>query len=115
MAVIFDLDGTLIKKGVQPNPKMIALCNNTPDAYIITGRPEKDRAVTVQLLRKYGIRYKKLLMNTMTNDAMGQIQSKRMNAQHVMQQAGNVTMAVDDDPAARILYQKIGISNVTGP
>lgn len=114
MAAIFDLDGTLVIKGVQPNAKVIGVCNNTPDAYIITGRPESERAATVNLLRKYGIRYKALYMNRVGQDLQGQLRSKRVNAQRVLA-AGPVTMAIDDNAMARTLYKRLGISNVSGP
>lgn len=111
MSAIFDIDGTLIIKGVQPNTKMIDLCNSTPDVTIITGRPEADRAQTTDLLHKYGIKYSALLMNDQGADPASQIRSKRMNAKEVLAK-GPVDFAADNDQVIRSLYKTLGIKKV---
>ena len=77
MSAIFDIDGTLISKGVRPNDKVVQLINRTPDAYIITGRQESERDETVALLHKFGIQYDGLLMNNLGPEKKDQIASKK--------------------------------------
>lgn len=111
MGLISDIDGTLIMKGVQPNKPVIDIVNGDPSTFIVTGRAENTRAETEQLLQKYGIRYAKLLMNTMGPDK--QLDSKVLNAKNLMA-TYKITEAIDNDPAVRQAYQQLGIRAV-GP
>lgn len=114
MAAIIDIDGTLLMHGVQPNRAVIGVVSKLPDVYLVTGRPESDRQRTVKQLAAAGITYAGLMMNNFGNDPASQLESKRYNAQHIMQHA-KVTTAIDDNPQARRLYSSLGIPNVTAP
>lgn len=114
MAAIFDLDNTLVYKGVQPNARLIAECNSIPDSYIVTGRVESERANTTALLHKMNVHYAGLLMNNVGPDPVSQLRSKKLNAQHILAR-GPVTLAVDDNSMARKLYKSLGVKVVKGP
>lgn len=113
MSAIFDIDGTLVKNGVNPNDKIISMINATPDAYIITGREESERADTEKMLQDLGVQYTVLLMNNIGPEKADQIKSKKANAEKVAAQ-GPITLAVDDDAIARSLYQTLGVKQVVG-
>lgn len=114
MAAIFDLDNTLVINGVQPNASVIRECNSTPDAYIITGRLESERASTEALLHKMGVKYAGLLMNDIDPDKQSQMASKKLNAKKILAH-GPVELAVDDNALARAMYKNIGVQTVKGP
>lgn len=114
MAVIVDIDGTLLIQGVNPNRSLIAEVNQTPDAYLVTGRQESERARTIAALKAAGIKYEGLLMNGIGPSPAQQLQSKIMNARKLMK-IHDVTAAVDDDGMARAAYKKLGIPNVASP
>lgn len=113
MGVICDIDGTILAKGVIPIAKTIQKINSIPDVYLVTGRPETDRANTIASLRNARIRYKALLMNN-TGSAVPamQLRSKHNNAIRIMGH-NDITQAIDDNPAARAMYSALGIELVT--
>ena len=115
MGMIVDIDGTILFQGVKPMVKTIRNINLENNVFLITGRPESDRAKTIVALKAARISYRALLMNNTGSDAPAmQIRSKRMNAMRVM--AHNpITKAIDDNPAAREMYKSLGIANVTAP
>jgi hypothetical protein len=113
MTAIFDIDGTLVIKGVRPNEPIVALCNSRPDSVIITGRLEDTRAETTALLHKLGIRYRSLLMNTLGSSMDKQLLSKRQNATRLANQ-GPIDLAIDDNAIARSIYTDLGVKKVRG-
>lgn len=113
MGVIVDIDGTLLIRGVMPIAKTISAVNLNKDVYLVTGRPESERAKTVLALKTARVSYKALLMNnTGSNVPAMQIRSKRANAIRIMAR-NTITQAIDDNPAAREMYKSLGIANVT--
>jgi predicted Fe-Mo cluster-binding NifX family protein len=113
MAIICDIDNTLLRSGIYPMPKTINAIKGQ-QVFLITGRLESERAKTVQTLKKYGIQYSALLMNNVGPDMASQLRSKRVNAHTAMGRA-SISLAIDDDQHAQTLYKQLGIPNVTGP
>lgn len=105
MAIICDIDGTLLNKGVQPITKVVDYINKQKDVYLVTARPEAERARTVAALRSAGIKYSQLLMKPKGQD---DIPSKMLHVRHIP----SVTLAIDNDPATRAAYQKLGIATM---
>jgi hypothetical protein len=108
MSVICDIDNTLIRNGIFPIQSAIDFINKQPDVILITGRLESERARTIATLRKYGVRYSRLLMNNAGSSPDLQYQSKQYNAQQVVR-SSHVTAAYDDNPKTQMLYRKLGI------
>lgn len=113
MAEIVDIDGTILRSGVFPMPNAIAAVNRLKDVYLITGRPESDRAKTVATLKKLGVNYSVLLMNNIGTDEASQLQSKVKNA-HALIAHKQVSVAIDDNPKAQAAYKSLGIREVLG-
>jgi hypothetical protein len=108
MAVICDIDNTLIRNGIYPIQSAIDFINKQSNVYLITGRPEVERVKTIATLKKYGVRFLKLLMNRLGNTPELMYQSKHNNAVQVMG-VTTVTAAYDDNPRAQLIYRKLGI------
>ena len=114
MAIICDIDNTLLRNGIQPIQKTIDVINRQGQVYLITGRSEADRAKTVLALRAAKIRYITLMMNSIGPTAQEQLRSKRINASRLMG-TKSITMAIDDDNMAQTMYRSLGIKSVMGP
>ena len=108
--VIVDIDNTIIRNGIYPIKKMVDYINElskTNKIYIITGRPESDRKDTEETLKKSGIKYNRLMMNNIGGSPKDQLESKRKHAESIKD---NVFLAIDDNPKARNVYRKLGIT-----
>ena len=108
--VIVDIDNTIIRNGIYPIKKMVDYVNElskTNKIYIITGRPESDRKDTEETLKKSGIKYNRLMMNNIGGSPKDQLESKRKHAESIKD---NIFLAIDDNPKARNVYRKLGIT-----
>lgn len=106
MAVIVDIDGTLLRAGTQPIKSMVDWVNAQDTVYIVTARPESARATTTAALRRAGIKYNRLLMNSVGRTHADGLESKRQHGQDLK---GSVSLAVDNDADARRAYESVGI------
>jgi hypothetical protein len=106
MAVIVDIDGTLLFNGTKPMKRMVEWVNSQDAVYIVTARPEAARASTVEALRRAGIQYNRLLMNSIGRSHAEGLESKRRHAKDLK---SKVSLAVDNDADARRVYESEGI------
>ena len=106
MAVIVDIDGTILRAGTTPIKSMVDWVNQQGTVYIVTARPESARAVTERALRRAGVQYNRLLMNNVGRSHADGLESKRKHGQSLK---GSVSFAVDNDADARQAYESVGI------
>lgn len=108
-AVISDIDGTLIVNG-ERNEKVYAYLDALDaEVYIVTGRPESDRAETVAELEQLDIDYDELFMNdgsTADSNAF-----KKRVAEELLK-TYNVVAAIENNPDARAGYRELGIDAI---
>lgn len=109
MAVIVDIDGTILRNGIYPIRKMIDWVNAQDTVYIVTARPEAARESTTRALKNAGVQYNRLLMNSVGRTHADGLESKR---RHGRELKGRVTMAVDNDADARAAYESVGVKAV---
>jgi hypothetical protein len=107
MAIIVDIDDTLLRNGIYPIQRTIDYIKTLPGAKIIvTGRPESQRSETVRALRNAGIRYSRLIMNPYSTR-----ESNKHKAE-VAQRLKGITLAIDNDAGARAAYSRAGIKTM---
>ena len=109
MAVIVDIDGTILRSGIYPIRKMIDWVNSQDTVYIVTARPEAARESTTKALKNAGVQYNRLLMNNVGRSHAEGLESKRRHGRSLK---GSVSMAVDNDADARAAYESVGIKAV---
>jgi ribonucleotide monophosphatase NagD (HAD superfamily) len=107
MAVIVDIDGTLLRNGIYPIKRMVDWVNSQDTVYIVTARPEAARQSTERALKNAGIKYNRLLMNSVGRSHADGLESKKINGKKLKSQ---VSYAVDNDADARAAYESVGIS-----
>ena len=111
--IIVDIDRTLLR-GSEPIDKVVAWVNEkskTHSIYVITGRPESRRAETTRALKNAGIRYNRLYMNDLGTSFPQIIAYKKNKAKDLLQD-DNISMAIDNDVAARNAYSSLGIKSI---
>ena len=115
MAIICDIDDTLLRNGTQPIERTIAYVNDQHSrtaVILVTGRPESQRIATVRALKAAGVKYNRLIMNpgsTANSNAYKYETALRLK------QSTNITMAIDNNEDARRAYRRAGIKNVVNP
>lgn len=109
MAVIVDIDGTILRNGKYPISKVIEWVNSQDTVYIVTARPEAARESTVRALRDANVKYNRLLMNGIGRTHAEGLESKRRHGKALK---AKVSMAVDNDADARAAYESVGIKAV---
>jgi len=107
MAVIVDIDGTLLRNGIYPIRRMVEWVNSQGTVYIVTARPEAARQSTEKALRNAGVKYNRLLMNSVGRSHAEGLESKKLNGKKLKSQ---VSYAVDNDADARAAYESVGIT-----
>lgn len=108
--IIVDIDGTLLS-GNNGIDKTIAWVNEKSKSYtiyLVTGRPEAERAKTTRALKSNGVKYNRLYMNDKYKDHEYTMEHKRNKATELLKD-DNIVLAVDNDPDARAVYSKLGI------
>jgi predicted HAD superfamily phosphohydrolase YqeG len=104
MAIIVDIDDTIVRNGSQPIQKNIDWINALGERkIIITGRPDGARADTVAMLKRIGFTYSRLMMNPYGSDKSGDW--KREAASKLT----DIVLAIDNDPKVRRIYNSLGI------
>ena len=108
MAIIVDIDDTLLRYGTQPIRRVIDYVNSLPgEKYIVTGRPESTRAETVRALKNAGVRYSRLYMNPYSTS--NSLKHKEEIAQKLK---GKVSLAIENNPEQRAMYARYGIKTL---
>ena len=108
MAVIVDIDNTILRDGIYPMQSAISKVNSMEDVFLVTGRSSLERTATVNTLRKWHVKYRMLLMNIHGADESSMLRSKRAHAV-VIQTTHHVTAAYDDNPMDRTMHKTLGI------
>lgn len=104
MPIIVDIDGTLLRNGVQPITRVIDYVNSLDGTiYIVTGRTTDQRAATVKSLSDALVNYDRLLMNPYGSDET--LKWK----QEIALRYSDATLAIDNDADARAIYRAAGI------
>jgi HK97 family phage prohead protease len=108
LAVIVDIDGTLISGG-RLIEKTYAYIDDMQDTkiFIVTGRNDSTRAETQAELDSLGVDYDRLFMNPgSTADTPA---FKKATAESLLKEY-NVILAIDNNPANRAVYRELGIT-----
>jgi HK97 family phage prohead protease len=108
LAVIVDIDGTLISGG-RLIEKTYAYIDDMQDTeiFIVTGRNISQRDETVAELDSLGVDYDRLFMNPgSTADTPA---FKKATAESLLKEY-NVILAIDNNPANRAVYRELGIT-----
>lgn len=105
MAVIVDIDDTLLRNGNQPIQRVIDYVNALPDKIIIvTGRNKSERKETVAALRAAGIKYSRLIMNPGTTR-----ETEKFKYETAVKLGSQVTLAIDNNATMRNAYRRAGL------
>lgn len=108
MAIICDIDDTILRNGTQPIKRTIEYLKTLDGPiYIVTGRPESERADTVRALRAAGVRYSRLIMNPYSSANTAKF--KRETADKLK---GKVSLAIDNNATMRNIYSSAGIKTL---
>jgi HK97 family phage prohead protease len=108
LAVIVDIDGTLISGGrlIQKTYNYIDDMQDT-EIFIVTGRNDSERESTVAELDALGIDYDRLFMNPSSTADTPEF--KKATAEKLLEEF-NVIIAIDNNPANRKVYRELGIT-----
>ena len=108
MAIIVDIDDTLLRNGDQPIQRVIDYVNALPGAkYIVTGRPESTKSQTIRELKSAGVRYSRLYMNPYSTS-----NSNKHKAEVAQKLKGKITLAIENNPEQRAIYSRYGIKTL---
>lgn len=106
--IVVDIDGTLLN-GSRGIKKTIDYINQKKADYkiiIITGRPESERASTINALKANGVRYDRLIMNPYAT--ANSTEYKKATALR-LQKTYHIIYAIENNPNAREAYSSLGI------
>ena len=108
LAVIVDIDGTLISGGrlIQKTYNYIDDMQDT-EIFIVTGRNDSERESTVAELDALGIDYDRLFMNPSSTADTPEF--KKATAEKLLEEF-NVIIAIDNNPDNRKVYRELGIT-----
>ena len=115
MAIICDIDDTLLRNGTQPIERTIAYVNDQhsrTSVILVTGRPESQRVATVKALKAAGVKYNRLIMNP---GSTANSNTYKYETALRLKQSVTITMAIDNSDGARRAYRRAGIKNVINP
>lgn len=108
MAIICDIDDTLLRAGTHPIQHTIDYLKTLDGPiYIVTGRSPSQRHDTERALHAAGVRYSRLYMNPgpqSDNEFKGEMGRKL--------KASGATLAIDNNPDARAAYSKSGLKTL---
>jgi HK97 family phage prohead protease len=105
-AVIVDIDGTLIYDGERVETVYDYVDELDAEIFIVTGRPESQRAETIAELNGLDIDYDDLFMNP--GSSADSTEHKKMVATELLK-VWNVVAAIENNPDAREAYAELGI------
>jgi hydroxymethylpyrimidine pyrophosphatase-like HAD family hydrolase len=108
MAIICDIDDTILRNGTQPIKKTIDYLKTLEGPlYIVTGRPESDRGDTVRALHAAGVRFSRLIMNPYSS-----ANTAKFKGEVAQRLKGKVSLAIDNNATMRHEYEKAGIKTL---
>jgi len=108
MAIICDIDDTILRNGVHPIEKTIEYLKTLDGPiYIVTGRPESDRGDTVRALHAAGVKYSRLIMNPYS-----EANTAKFKGEVAQRLKGKVSLAIDNNTTMRHEYEKAGIKTL---
>lgn len=106
MAIICDIDDTLLRNGTQPIKRTIEYLKTLDGPiYIVTGRSPKLRNETERALADAGVKYSRLIMNP---GPMSDNEFKESTARSLK----NVSLAIENNPDARAGYRRAGLRTI---
>jgi HK97 family phage prohead protease len=108
-AVIVDIDGTLIISGGRNDKVYEFVEAMDAEVFIVTGRPESDRAETEQQLADLDIDYDQLFMN---QGSTADSNSHKASVATELLKTWNVIAAIENNPDARKEYSDLGIEAI---
>lgn len=111
-SIICDIDDTLIRDNQYGIDKVVEWINDRSKDYkiiLVTGRPTSRRSETVRVLRRAGIRYNRLIMNT---GSTRQSNEFKFEVAKRIKDSERVVLAIDNNEGARNSYKKAGIRAV---
>lgn len=106
--IIVDIDGTLLSgnNGIQATIDYVNSQAGRYDVFVVTGRPEIDRAKTTKALKANGVKFNRLYMKS-TSSADSIAHKKDVATRLLSKQ--NIAFAIDNDAKARAAYKSLGI------
>lgn len=108
MAIICDIDDTLLRNGTQPIQHTIDWLNaQSGTKIIVTGRPNSQRHATERALHAAGVKYSRLIMNPGSSAETAQYKEEVGR-----KLKGTVTLAIDNNATMRAAYAKSGIKTM---
>ena len=109
LAVIVDIDGTLISNGGQLIEKTYNYLDDMSDTeiFIVTARVMADRDSTVAELDSLGIDYDRLFMKE--NSSVDSVEFKKATAAKLLEEY-NVILAIDNNSDNRAAFRDLGIT-----
>jgi hydroxymethylpyrimidine pyrophosphatase-like HAD family hydrolase len=108
MAIICDIDDTLLRAGTHPIEKTINYLKTLDGpVYIVTGRPESDRGDTARALHAAGVTYSRLIMNPYSS-----ANTAKFKKEVADRLKGKVTLAIDNNANMRSIYSAVGIKTL---
>lgn len=107
MAIIVDIDNTIVRNGNQPIQKNIDYINQLGERkIIITGRVESQRNETISMLKSIGFTYSRLIMNPYSTS------DSNKHKKEAASKLTDIVLAIDDNPVARRAYNSLGIKTM---
>lgn len=108
VAVITDIDDTIVRNGTRPVSDVVEHINSLPgDLFVITGREERQRETTVTTLSNAGLRAFELLMRP--DASVDQISFKVGEAERIAQ-TYRITHVFENDADTRDAYSALGLT-----
>ena len=108
VAVITDIDDTIIRNGTRPIREVIDPINKLPgDLFVVTGREERQRATTVTTLTNAGLRAFQLFMRP---DASVDTISFKIGEAERIAETYRITHVFENDAATRDAYAELGLT-----
>ena len=111
--VISDFDDTLFVSGGLNQKVYDFIENDEGELYVVTGRHESDRDVTVALLKRLGVAYSKLIMQS--DDMQDSANYKGDTAKALLASGKRISFVVENNAEARQAYKDAGVENVYDP
>jgi len=107
--IIVDVDDTVLRYGNRPISRTIEYINSLDEeVVIITGRYSSRRKETADALRRAGLRFSRIFLRPSGDGEASSVPYKKKTAQSLKTQ-GKITLAIDNDQAARAAYASLGI------
>jgi len=108
--IISDIDDTILRYGKYPIKKTVDYLNAmaaTHTIVLITGRSPSQEAQTRASLKNAGLKYNRLYMN---GSKMSDNEFKGAKAKELKAAGNTITVAIENNPAARAEYRKAGVA-----